>query len=158
MTRLRIAALAAPLIVALASCASLVQEPQVALASVQLAGIGIQGATVAVELDVTNPNGFSLDARGVEYTFYFLPVDVTPDDEDWRTLASGRTTQGVTLPGNGTVRVPIEIPFTYREIGDAAASLLRDGSLRYRFEGAFTVGSPVGDFRIPFDRTGLLDP
>ncbi|HSM06867.1 MAG TPA: LEA type 2 family protein [Longimicrobiales bacterium] len=158
MTRPVRTVLIAPLLLALTACASLVKEPQVALASVELAGIGIQGATVRVEMDVTNPNGFDLDARAVEYTLFFLPADAPAESDDWRTLVGGRTAQAVTLPRNGTVRVPVEIPFTYREVGDAAASLLRDGTLRYRFQGAFTVGSPVGDLRIPFDRTGLLDP
>ncbi|MEJ2540326.1 MAG: LEA type 2 family protein [Gemmatimonadota bacterium] len=143
------------------ACASLVKQPVVSLAEIQVASLGLSGATVEVTLDVTNPNSFDLDARAVEYTLFYLPaVDraAAGSDEDWRTLAAGRTAEPVTLPGNGVVQVPVAIPFTFRELGEAAGSLLRDGTLRYRFQGAFTVGSPVGELRIPFDRTGVLDP
>jgi LEA14-like dessication related protein len=154
-----------------ASCASLVKEPRVALAEVAVQALTLSGATIRVELDVENPNGFGLDAKALEYTLFFQPgtgsgpaeggdgVDGDPSGEGgtWRTLASGRTVEAVSLPSNQTVRVPVAIPFRFRDLEDAAASLLRDGTLRYRFEGAFTVGSPVGDIRVPFDRTGLLD-
>lgn len=155
----------------LAACASLVKEPRVALAQVGVESLTLSGATVQVQLDVENPNGFGLDAKALEYRLFFQPgtsgrAGASGGDPDggsadvgeaWRTLASGRTAEPVSLPSNQTVRVPVSIPFRFRDLEDAAASLLRDGTLRYRFEGAFTVGSPVGDIRVPFDRTGLLD-
>lgn len=154
-----------------AACASLVKEPRVALAEVAVQSLTLSGATIRVELDVENPNGFGLDAKALEYTLFFRPGtgsstpeggsggdgDPSEAEATWRTLASGRTVEAVSLPSNQTVRVPVAIPFRFRDLEDAAASLLRDGTLRYRFEGAFTVGSPVGDIRVPFDRTGLLD-
>ena len=147
------------LAVALTACASLIQQPRVALANVAVQSLTLSGATIQVELDVENPNGFGLDARALEYTFFFQPAELEGDEagDTWRTLASGRTVEPVNLPANQTVRVPVALPFRFRDLEDAAASFLRDGSLRYRFEGAFTVGSPVGDIRVPFDRTGLLD-
>jgi LEA14-like dessication related protein len=157
-----------------AACASFVKEPRVALAEVSVESLSLSGATVQVQLDVENPNGFGLDAKALEYTLFFQPGQLAspraegpeggieqggePDVQgSWRTLATGRTAEPVTLPSNRTVRVPVSIPFRFRDLEEAAVSLLRDGTLRYRFEGAFTVGSPVGDIRVPFDRTGLLD-
>lgn len=156
------AALVAILAAGLSGCASLVKEPSVSLAQVSLASIGISGATARVELEVYNPNSFGLNARSVEYGLSFDPegrpdsVDV-PDDA-WRTLATGRSAEEVRLSGGETTPVTILVPFSYSEIGTAFSRLLRDGALRYRFSGAFTVGSPIGDLRIPFDRNGLLDP
>lgn len=143
-------------VLALASCASLIKEPRVALADVAVESLTLSGATIQVELEVENPNGFGLDARALEYTFYFQAAS-GGDVDGWRTLTSGRTVEAVNLPANGTVNVPVSIPFRFLELQEAATSLLRDGALRYRFEGALTVGSPVGDLRVPFDRTGLLD-
>ena len=85
------------------------------------------------------------------------PVAEVPTDE-WRTLATGRSADEVSLAANDTTAVTVLVPFSYEELGTAALSLLRDGRLRYRFSGAFTVGSPIGDLRIPFDRAGVLDP
>jgi hypothetical protein len=156
------AALSLPALLVLTSCASLVQEPRVALAEIGLASVGITGATARVELDVFNPNRFSLNARSVEYTLHFHPGDPSETaeirDGDWRTLATGRSAEAISLAGGENTPVTVLIPFEYAELGAAASSLLRDGSLRYRFSGAFTVGSPVGDLRIPFDRTGILNP
>lgn len=143
------------------ACASLVKEPSVSLAQIGLTSIGITGATARVDLDVHNPNSFSLNARAVEYTLSFHPGDPDepePAEGDWRTMATGRSADAVSLKGGETTPVTVLVPFSYAELGAAAASLLRDGRLRYRFSGAFTVGSPVGDLRIPFDRTGILDP
>lgn len=143
-------------------CASLVKEPRVALASISLSSIGITGATARVDLEVENPNGFDLNARSVEYALDFYPGSLTDDEEvpdnAWRTLATGRSAEEISLTGGDTTPVQVLVPFSYSELGSAASRLLRDGSLRYRFSGAFTVASPLGDLRIPFDRTGILDP
>ncbi len=146
-------------ILAGAACASLIKEPRVALAEVAVESLTLSGATIRVELEVENPNGFGLDAQALEYTFFFQAAGSGAGGEadGWRTLTSGRTVEAVNLPANGTVNVPVSIPFRFRELQAAATNLLSDGALRYRFEGAFTVGSPVGDLRVPFDRTGLLD-
>jgi len=143
-------------------CASLVEEPRVGLASVSLNSIGITGATAQVDLEVENPNRFDLNARSVEYALEFYPGSAAPDqevpEEEWRTLATGRSAEELSLTGGETTPVQLLVPFSYSELGSAASRLLRDGSLRYRFSGAFTVASPLGDIRVPFDRTGLLDP
>jgi LEA14-like dessication related protein len=151
-----------PLLAVLA-CASLVEEPQVALAAVELHSIGLTGATVRVELQVTNPNRFSLDARAMEYTLSFAEPDAVRqdggvDDEQWSPVASGRTAEGVVLAARDSTPVVVDVPFRYGAVGRAVGSLLQSGRLHYRFHGSFTVGSPVGELRIPFDRTGLLDP
>lgn len=149
-------------LVLVAGCASLVKEPSVRLARVSLSSVGITGATARVDLEVDNPNGFDLNARAVEYTLDFYPERLEADgpvpEEGWRTLATGRSAEEVSLTGGETTPVQVLVPFSYSELGSAASRLLRDGSLRYRFTGAFTVASPLGDLRIPFDRIGVLDP
>lgn len=154
--------LLAPVVVLAAGCASLVKEPQVRLARISLSSVGITGATARVDLEVENPNGFDLNARSVEYALDFHPeggpADQPVPDDAWRTLATGRSAEEVSLAGGETTPVQVLVPFSYAELGSAASRLLRDGSLRYRFSGAFTVASPLGDLRIPFDRTGILDP
>jgi hypothetical protein len=157
-----------PLLAALAlpplGCASLVKEPVVRIVEVGVVGIGLSGATARVTLLVSNPNGFSLDAKTLDYRLAFLPPEEEPaageevDDDAWRTLVAGATPEDVRLPARDSTTLTIDIPFGYRALGQALGGLLQDGRLRYRFNGAFTVGSPVGDLRVPFDRTGLLAP
>lgn len=143
------------------ACASLVKRPSVRVAEVGLADISLNGATAEVTLHVTNPNGFSMNARSLDYRLAFLPPEIRDSaaaDEDWRTLATGTTPDTVRLPAGDSTSVTVQIPFGYRELGQAVGSFLREGRLRYRFTGAFVVGSPVGDFRVPFDRRGFLEP
>ena len=97
----------------------------------------------------------------MEYTLYFVEgvaAEAQVAEDDWRTVAAGRSADPVSLESGETTPVTLLVPFNYSELGSAAASLLRDGRLRYRFAGAFTVGSPIGDLRIPFDQDGILDP
>jgi LEA14-like dessication related protein len=144
-------------------CASLVKEPGVTLSSVGLHSVGLTGAAVRVQLRVSNPNRFSLDARAMEYTLSFgeetgAATGTEAPDSAWMPVAAGRTAEGIVLAAGDTTPVTVDVPFTYRDVGKAVARLLQDGRLNYRFHGSFTVGSPVGELRIPFDRTGLLDP
>ncbi len=153
-------AMALVLFAALGACASLVREPSVALSQVELRGIGLAGATVRVELDVVNPNRFGLESKALDYVLsYAATPDTgsTPEGREWRLLAEGRTAEAVDLPSRDTARVTLDVPFQYRDVGPALLALLREGTLEYRFEGAFSVGSPVGTLRVPFDRIGRLD-
>jgi hypothetical protein len=149
---------------ALAACASFVREPGVRLEQVGVTGIGLTGATARVTLLVSNPNGFALDGKTLDYRFAFLPPELEPpagdeiEDEAWHTLATGATREPLRIEARDSASVTVDIPFGYEELGRALGGLLREGRLRYRFSGALTVGSPVGDLRVPFDRAGLLDP
>lgn len=141
----------------LPGCASLVQAPAVSLSDVQLRAVGLQGATVRVLLEVYNPNRFGLSSEALDYTLSYAaagPASGSPELTDWQPLARGRAAEDVRLPAHDTVAVSIDVPFRYRDVGPALVGLLRDGTLSYRFEGAFGVGSPVGTVRVPFDRTG----
>jgi len=151
--------LLALLALVVSGCASLVQPPSVALSEVQVTAVGLQGATVRVFLEVYNPNRFGLSSEALDYTLSYAP-DAPPsgsggiDAAAWQRLAAGRTAEDVELPAGDTVAVSIDVPFRYRDVGPALLGLLRDGTLAYRFEGAFAVGSPVGTVRVPFDRSG----
>jgi LEA14-like dessication related protein len=156
---------AVPVTAAVHACATWVQEPEVRSVQVGLAEVGLAGGTLRVVLQVYNPNGFGVDARAFDYELAFLPAgwvadtpDGTPPDDAWRRLATGATRDEIRLPARDSTHVTVDVPFEYRDVGDALSGLLREGRLRYRFSGAFTVGTPVGDRRIPFDQTGLLRP
>ena len=51
----------------LAGCGGRVfKQPQVTLENVQIGGLGLRGGTLLVNLQVINPNGFSLNAVRLE--------------------------------------------------------------------------------------------
>jgi hypothetical protein len=46
------------------------------------------------------------------------------------------------------------VSFTYAGIGAAGRSLLNTGAVDYHVLGDVTVGSPVGNFTVPYNTTG----
>jgi hypothetical protein len=46
------------------------------------------------------------------------------------------------------------VDFTYSGMSGVARQLMNNGSSDYRVTGDVTVGTPVGNFTIPYDKTG----
>ena len=120
------------------------REPAVALQDVKVTGVGINGGSLDVILNVENPNDFRLDATQLRYTVLVDSVQ----------LADGVTTQRFTVEGKQTTPIHIPISFTYAGIGQAGRQLLNTGSVNYTVRGDVTVGTPVGNFTIPYSQTG----
>ncbi len=119
-------------------------EPVVTLQDVQLKGIGMNGGAVDVVLNVYNPNNYRLDATRVRYNLLF----------DSTKVADGEITERQTVEGRDTLRVNIPVNFTFRALGEAGRQLLSQGSVPYRVTGDVVVGSPVGNFTVPFSKSG----
>ncbi len=141
--------LAAPVVMIAASgCASVgksvFKEPVVTLRNVQLNGLGLTGGSLDVILNVYNPNKFTLDATRMTYK---LMVDSIP-------FGTGLVESKFTVRGgdSSTVRIPLD--FSYTGIGEAGRQLLNTGSVNYRVTGDVIVGSPLGNFTVPYDRNG----
>ena len=124
------------------------QNPVVNLRNVRLLGLGTQGGNLEVQLGVYNPNQYRLDATRLTYRVFV---------GDSVSVGSGAIdTQTTVQAGDSTiVRVPIE--FSYAGVGAAAMQLMRTGSVTYRVGGDVTVGSPVGNFTVPYNTTGRFN-
>ncbi|MDQ3996998.1 MAG: LEA type 2 family protein [Gemmatimonadota bacterium] len=133
---------------AVAGCASIArqafQEPVVSVRDVRLNGIGLTGGSVDVGLNVYNPNNYRLDATRITYQLLFDTV----------TFATGALTQQQTVQARDTLRLTIPVNFTYRGVGEAGRQILGTGTVNYRLAGDVTVGSPLGNFTIPYSTTG----
>ena len=70
------------------------------------------------------------------------------------TLASGALDSRFTVQNNDSTTVTIPVSFTYAGVGAAGRSLLNTGSVAYHVLGDVTVGSPVGNFTIPYSSQG----
>jgi len=133
---------------AITACATLgraaFREPVVTLKDVRVNGLGFDGGSVDVVLNVYNPNHFNLDATRITYRLF---VDTIP-------LGNGATDSRFTVSEGDTTQVPLPLSFTWAGAGQAARSLLNTGTVNYRVVGDITVGSSVGTFTLPYDRTG----
>jgi LEA14-like dessication related protein len=111
---------------------------------VKLQGIGLTGGSFDVILSVYNPNGFRLDATQLSYNLFV----------DTLRFANGTLNQQFTVQENDSTLVTVPINFTYAGVGEAGRQLLNTGSVNYRVAGDVRVATPVGNFTVPYDRTG----
>ena len=134
--------------VSAAACSTLgrqaFREPVVTLQDVKVTGVGLSGGSLDVILNVENPNEFRLDATQLRYTVLIDSVQ----------LANGTASQRFTVDGQQTTPIHIPINFTYAGVGQAGRQLLNTGSVNYTVRGDVTVGTPVGNFTIPYSQTG----
>jgi LEA14-like dessication related protein len=119
-------------------------EPVVTLRDVKLQGIGMTGGSFDVILSVYNPNGYRLDATQLNYNLF---VDTVR-------FANGTLNQRFNVQERDSTLVTVPINFTYAGVGEAGRQLLNTGSVNYRVAGDVTVATPVGSFKVPYDRTG----
>lgn len=149
---------------AVSGCSLFFEEPTVSVADVRLGSVGFTGASVKIDLEVDNPNGYELEVEGLTYS---LTVQSpargargaeAAADSTWWELVGGELPDTARIAPNTTTRVEVEVPFEYEALGTALEGLVRSGRLPYRLGGAVRLRGPVGSARIRFDEDGVLDP
>lgn len=124
------------------------QNPVVSLRDVRVLGLGTTGGQLEVQLGVYNPNQYRLDATRLTYRVFV---------GDSVGVASGALDTQTTVQAGDSTIVRVPIAFTYSGVGAAALQLMRTGSVTYRVGGDVTVGSPVGNFTVPYNTTGQFN-
>jgi len=107
-------------------------------------GLGLSGGSLDIVLSVYNPNGFNLNATRLTYK-------LAAEDKD---LASGVLDHAFRVKDRDSTFVTIPVDFTYAALGAAGRQLLEKGSVNYRVIGDITVDTQLGNFTVPYDRTG----
>lgn len=120
------------------------KEPVVTLQNVRINGLGFNGGSVDILLNVYNPNHYRLDATRITYKLF---VDTIP-------LGTGATDSRFTVADGDSTQIPLPLSFTWSGISQATRTLMNTGTVNYRVMGDITVGSSVGTFTLPYDRTG----
>jgi LEA14-like dessication related protein len=147
----------AALTLAPAGCRALVKEvfepPKVRLVHIGFASNPFAVLEEPVEavlyLRVTNPNSYALTVAGVRYA---ATIGAVP-------LAEGERTEEIRIGPSGDTEV--EVPVTLRSEGFAAAvrEVANARAIPYEFTGSVAIVAPVaGTVRIPFSKTGTIDP
>ena len=143
--KILVAAMAA---VAVGGCATLgtggFKQPLVNFSDVKIRGLGLSGGSLDIVLSVYNPNGFNLNATRLTYK-------LAAEDKD---LASGVLDHAFRVKDRDSTFVTIPVDFTYAALGAAGRQLLEKGSVNYRVIGDITVDTQLGNFTVPYDRTG----
>ena len=148
MQRRTMLAAAALAVFAIGGCATLgragFKEPIVTFKDLRVRGLGLTGGSLDAYLSVYNPNGFRLDATRLTYN---VKVGENP-------LGTGVLDSRFTVQDRDSTTIRVPIDFTYSGIGAAARQMMNSGSVPYTITGDVTVGTPLGNFTVPYTGSG----
>jgi LEA14-like dessication related protein len=122
-------------------------NPVVEVKDVVVKGMGTQGGTLDVILDVYNPNEFRMDATRITYELF---VDSTR-------VADGAISKLVTLGEKARSEITVPVNFTYNEMREVLNKFMLKGVVDYQVKGQFTVVTPFGNITRPYSGMGRLD-
>jgi LEA14-like dessication related protein len=138
-------------LVATAACASLARSmfatPTVTLKDIRMKAIGIQGGSMDIILDVTNPNDYRLDATRLTYNLWV----------DTMKVAFGEIKHTATLEAHRTNEVVVPVSFSIQELVRATQLLSKTGGVDYHVTGEVTATTPGGSFTRPYKGDGHFD-
>jgi LEA14-like dessication related protein len=124
---------------------------------VRLVDIGIAGnpflsrgpVEVILHLAVNNPNSYAVTVAGVAYS---ATVGT-------RRLADGERSEEIRIEPSGETVVTVPVQLQTDVFAAALREVLEARALSYEFNGSVSVVAPVvGVVRVPFSRTGTIDP
>ncbi len=123
----------------LVGCATLQQiasfrEPQFEVQRVELTGLGLQGGSFNLVLDVFNPNTYDLPATSLE-------VDIALEDTPFGAVALDNPP---TLPGEEHATVVLPVKFNWTGVGAGARAILTRGAVRYSADTRVGLDTPLG--------------
>jgi LEA14-like dessication related protein len=138
------------------SCRPLLKEvfktPKVRVVDIGIAGNPFQsrGPVEAIlHLAVNNPNSYALTVASVAYS---ATVGT-------RRLADGERTEEIRIEPSGETVVTVPVRLQTDVFADALREVLEARAVSYEFNGSVGVVAPVvGVVRVPFSRTGKIDP
>jgi len=139
----------------LSACTTGFRQPEIELQGVQVAGLGLTGGTVNVNVRITNPNGIGFRSERLDYQLQ-LRNSAAQGDSAWIPFAQGTYAERFTIGANATQVVSIPVSFSYDQLGTAGRQLLRQGSFQYRATGSVDVRTSFGGREVPFRKTGTF--
>ena len=148
----KLAAVAMLGVLLLTACAStpttLIQSPYVSLNQVRFQSMEIDGQTVLLGFDMTNPNPFPLPVESLSYGVRL----------DGYRFASGKTTGEFTVPAQSDTAFAIEVHLDLLQTAPRLINIVRGGVLRdvsYDLSGEFEVDVPFAP-PVEFENQGTI--
>ena len=122
------------------------QAPSAQLTGVSITGLGLQGGSLDLKLDVFNPNSYTLRSTRLQVG---IDLENTP-------FGTAALDQPLELPpaAHSAVRVPLT--FTWSGVGAGARAMLGKGSVNYGLTGRILVDTPLGERSVDLRTNGVV--
>ena len=133
---------------ALASCAGMrPAPPEVQLSGLEITDLSLSHANFLARLQVYNPNGVSLDIKGLRFTLFLNDVRV----------ADGQSTKPLAIAAEESGEAVIRLSSSFISLFQLTQKLQDQDQIAFRLDGEVTVGG-MGLFNttIPIERDGVL--
>ncbi|MEX0907220.1 MAG: LEA type 2 family protein [Gemmatimonadota bacterium] len=140
------------LVLPLAACSSVVQQPEVRLEGIRVGGIGLRGGTLYAMVHITNPNGFDIATESLTYD---LQVPDPDEAGGWLSFSQGTITERISVDENSSTVVEVPVPFRYEDMGGALRAIMDTGTFNYRVSGDVRLAEPFGR-TIPYTKSGVV--
>ena len=115
---------------------TMIDSPRVTLSQIELKSLDLDGQTVLIGFDVTNPNPFPLPVRALRYGVKL----------DGYRFASGETEARFTVPAQSDADFAISVELDLLRTAPKLIHIVRSGAHRevpYSLEGEFAVDVPL---------------
>jgi len=151
----RLAALAAAVLaLSTAGCAGLkdlaasaFQKPRLDFKGASIEQLDLEGATIGLAVDLTNPNGFGLDVAKVGWSL----------DAEGTRVATGDMAGGLAIPSKGTAPLTIPVRVRWKDVPGIVGLFGKGGDgLGYRAAASVGVNTPIGVVELPVSHAGTV--
>jgi LEA14-like dessication related protein len=124
--------------------AGIFEKPELQFRGLRVNSIGFDGASLDILVDVYNPNSYRLALQRFSY-------DLAIESVNWG-LGSTDLPMAVEARNTATIRLPLEV--SWSRLGDVGRQALSTGTVNYGVSGEITVGTSLGDVRVPYSKSG----
>jgi LEA14-like dessication related protein len=135
-----------------AACIGRVRAPIVELTGIRFGGIGLRGATLIAQLDIDNPNDFSIETDSITYEF---EASNPSETENWTPVTKGTNTQRIRIDEERKTAVEVPIELSYSGLTGPVRSIMDKGTFNYRVRGKVFLREPLRR-TLPFSEKGNL--
>jgi len=123
------------------------QKPTVELRSASLQSLDLEGATVAFDWRVANPNGFGLHLARLSYAL----------EVEGKRAVDGELKNGIEIPASGSADVRLPVHVRFADVAGFARLVAARDRLAYRLSGSAGVSTPVGVVDLPLAHEGTIE-
>jgi LEA14-like dessication related protein len=149
----RLCALLLPVALLFSGCATVketlnVKKPTASVKNVNVTGMTLDSISLLVDMDVNNPNAFSLATTGFD-------LDLQVEKKSLATL--NQTDSKLSLPAKGTASTSVPVTLKFVDILKTISEVKDKQSFNYAIDAGFKFTLPVlGDVRIPLSYSASL--